>query len=237
MAETIITAYFEDPTGPLTGLTPTLRIWEVNESGQDLVVGSPCGSGSSPATDATMTEMVDCGSPVAAQDGFYRFTFSDTIGYDVSKTYVVRIDGGSSLGSGVRYQTAEIAPTPENFWNSDPNDFVSSSPNTMGGILNEILNSVETIRLNDIPAVFNLLDLVRKYDTNRTKIDAATNTLTIYDDDCTTPLRIFRLLDSSGASSVVEVCERTSIDGTVDGDSPSGFTGDDGQPTCSSTAP
>lgn len=239
MADIIISSYFENSSGPVTGLTPTIRIWEVTTMGELLVVGSPCGVGSS--SDGTMTELGDCGSPETQTDGFYRYTFTDALGYDTESSYVVRVDGGAVLSTAFRYQTERITPADavdttfisDAVWLADPNEYPDGSPQTMGGIQ----NNIEVIRLNDIPAVFDLLDLVRKYNTNRTKIDTTTSTLTIYDDDCVTPLRIFRLLDSSGTASTSEVCERTSIDGTADPESPSGFTGDDDHPTCSGATP
>jgi len=45
-------------------------------------------------------------------------------------------------------------------------------------------------------------------DTNRTKIDDVAKTLTVYDDDCTTVLRVFQLLDQNGNPSTDSVCER-----------------------------
>ena len=53
-----------------------------------------------------------------------------------------------------------------------------------------------------------LLNLITAMLANRTKIDTAAATMTIYDSDCTTPLIVFDLKDSSGNPSVVEVCER-----------------------------
>jgi hypothetical protein len=53
-----------------------------------------------------------------------------------------------------------------------------------------------------------LLDVIRKYSTNRTRVDATAKTLTVYDDDCTTVLRVFDLLDGAGSPSIDEVCER-----------------------------
>lgn len=241
MAEIIISSFFEDASGPVTGLTPTIRIWEVDVSGEMLIVGAPCGTGS--AVDGVMVELDDCGSPPTTTDGFYRFTFSDTIGYDTTKTYVVRVDGGVGLAVGFRYQAEKISCVDsvegiaDSVWNAEAALYPSSSPETMGGRNNATYESVELIRTTDIPALFMLMDLIRKYNTNRTKIDTTDNTLTVYEDDCVTPLRIFRLLDSTSTPSVAEVCERTSIDGTVDGSSPTGFTGDDGFPTCSGDAP
>lgn len=236
MVEIVITSYFEDATGPRTGLSPTLRIWEVTASGEQLIVGAPCGTGQN--TDGAMIELDDCGSPPSTMDGFYRFTFADTIGYNTTSSYVARVDGGVILATEFRYQTTNITPSDavdsqfiaDAVWNASASAYpAGGSPETMGGIQ----NNIEVIRLNDIPAVFALLDLVRKYNTNRTMIDPTTNTLTVYDDDCVTVLRVFRLLDSTSTPSTAEVCERTSIGGVPDGSSPSGFTGPDGQPTCS----
>lgn len=242
MAEIIISSYFEDNSGPITGLTPTLRIWEVTAAGENLVVGASCGTGQN--TDGVMVELNDCGSPPTVQDGFYRFTFTDTIGYDITKSYMVRVDGGVALQTRFRYQVESITPADavdakfieDAVWDADAANHISGSPETMGGLQNltdNIWNSVEIIRTNDLPAIYALIDLVRKYNTNRTKIDATNNTLTVYDDDCTTILRVFRLLDSTGTPSVTEVCERTSIAGT--GTSPG--TAADGFPTCSTATP
>lgn len=239
MAEIIISSYFENASGPATGLTPTIRIWEVTTIGEVLVVGAPCGTGS--AVDGTMTELDDCGSP-PQQDGFYRFTFTDVLGYDPTKSYVVRVDGSGALPNRFRYQASKIVPSDSSegiadaVWNAEASQYALGSPVTMGGLQNATYTSVETIRVTDIPALFALMDLVRKYHTNRTKIDASKYTLTVYDDDCVTPIRIFRLLDSTATPSVAEVCERTSIDGTAVG-SPSTIIGDDGYPACSTDAP
>jgi hypothetical protein len=50
--------------------------------------------------------------------------------------------------------------------------------------------------------------IARKGITNRHKIDAAANTGTLYDDDGTTPLYVFALLDSSGTAASTGVFER-----------------------------
>lgn len=241
MAEIIITSYFEDGTGPVLNLSPTIRIWEVSSSGNSLIVGSSCGSGLN--VDGSMTEVKDCGSPGSEQDGFYSFVFTDAVGYNSDSTYVIRVDGGFPLSTAFRYQTSSIAPgtvttkfIEDAVWDAKAADHVGGSPVTMGEIQNDTHTSVETIRLTDIPALYELMNLVRKYNANRTKIDTTNYTLTVYDDDCVTPIRIFRLLDSTGGPSVQEVCERTSINGTVGG-SPTGIIGDDGYPVCSTDTP
>ena len=51
-------------------------------------------------------------------------------------------------------------------------------------------------------------ELARKFNTNRSVINATNNTLTIYDDDGTTPIKVFDLKDNAGAPSVDEIYER-----------------------------
>lgn len=229
MAEIIISSYFEENNAPVTGLSPTLRIWEISISGDDLIVGAPCGSGQN--TDGAMVEAEDCGSP-AETDGFYRFTFTDTIGYDATKTYVVRVDGGASLTT-CRYQTEKITPA-DAVSVQNVVDGVLDEPrlsHNIAGTVGEAINldraDITAIRTTDLPAILSLLDLVRKYETNRTEVDPATNSLIVYDDDCTTVLRVFSLFDSTGTGSVTDVCERVpkaSVGGV-------GST-TDGQPVC-----
>lgn len=233
MADAIINSFFGDDSGPILGLSPTIRIWEVTAAGETLIIGDTCGTGvGSPAADGAMLENEDCGSPTA-KDGFYRFVFTEALGYNQNSTYVVRVDGGIAVtGARDRYQTSRLSPADcintqfieDAVWDASAASHVGGSPQTMG----EFQNNIEVIRTVDIPALFSLLDLVRKYNTNRTKIDTVAKTLTIYDDDCTTVLRVFSLLDSSGTPSVAEVCERTSIGGVG-----SPLIGPDGLPTCS----
>lgn len=303
MAEIIISSYFEDTAGPIIGLSPTIRIWEVSVAGEILIVGTPCGTGLS--TDGVMTELGSCGSPASTQDGFYKYVFTDLLGYDSTKTYVVRVDGGISLLSQYRFQIERITPSEnlslqgiiDGVWNEpiashttagsfgesinltqvDVSDIVNTYlPNISTQITNvqsdvttilsdlgtlqldvtnitstqlpaisnqitDVQNDVTSIsdevilihadtvaiRTTDVPAILSLMELVRKFETNRTKIDVATNTLTVYDDNCTTVLRVFKLYDNFGVESVTSVCERkpqSSVGGI-------GSTSD-GYPTC-----
>jgi len=64
------------------------------------------------------------------------------------------------------------------------------------------------INLGKIDSYGELLDALIKYDKNKTKIDPTAKTLTVYDDDNSTPIAIFDLKDSTGAPSVTEVFER-----------------------------
>lgn len=205
----IITSFFSKNGVPQTGLTPSIRIWEVNSLSHDLLIGTP--NGSTQPIDGTMTEIFDVNG-----DGFYKYEFTDANGFNKTKTYAVRSNGGTSLSIGDRYQVVSISPT------ESPWDELTSIHN-IGGSFGERVNIINSTSQNTAVNVINiqgLLDVLLKYETNRTKIDPIAKTLTVYDDNCTTPLRVFKLLDSNGVPSIDSVCERTPISAT------------DGQPVC-----
>lgn len=220
MAEFVINSFFTNAGIPATGLTPTVRIWEVDGSTYDLVVGAPIGSGQ--PTDGVMSPVIDTGE----DDGFYSFIFTDLIGYNPEKTYLVRADGGVALNQTDRLQSASLTPMDnvmqvvDEIWEAPSTDYpYNPGTPTMGGKINATHSNVEQLLL-DMVDVQLLLDCIAKYDTNRTKIDPVAKTLTVYDDDCTTPLRIFNLYDSNGNPSVEQVCERKPVAST------------DGKPVC-----
>lgn len=244
MAEIIITSYFANSGIPTTGLTPTIRIWEVNALDQNLVIGETQGTGDpGPAgggvvggtigTDGLMLELFDGtttdgsggGAPTGSRDGFYKYVFSTVNGYDPRKCYAFRVDGGVAQPTPERYQVGELNVTD----NADALvDLIYDEPaiehiasGTFGEMFNEISATTDTLvmNVNDVQA---LVELAIKYSANRTKIDATTKQMIIYDTDCVTPLRTFQLLDGMGDPSIDEMCERVPIaSGTSDG-----------QPTC-----
>jgi len=217
MADIIITSYFTNSGLPTAGLTPTIRIWEVTSSGQSLVIGATNSSG----TDGTMTEIIENGE----SDGFYRYTFSDQDGYDPTKCYAFRVDGGSTQDAQERYQVGELNTTD----NADALvDLIYDEPSidhintgSFGEIINQVSATANTL-LMDLVDVRALLELGIKYQANKTTIDPATMQLTIFDNDCVTPLRTFRLLDKDGNPSITEMCTRVPI----------GSATTDGHPTC-----
>jgi len=78
MGTLTIISFFTDKGTPKTGLSPTIRIRDVDTT--SLVV-----------TDAAMTEI---------GDGFYKFSFTS---YDEEKVYSFRADGTSTLTQADRY--------------------------------------------------------------------------------------------------------------------------------------
>jgi len=194
---------------------PRVRIWEVSGSTYDLVVGDPVGSGQ--ATDGVMSPVVD-----SVEDGFYTFLFTDINGYDPTKKYLIRVDGGSSLTSTERYQVTNIDPLENDIINGvwDESILDHLSPNSTGLTLSQTKANTDTLYLS-VTAVQSLVSLILKYDTNRTKIDTTNHEMIVYDDDCVTELRRFQLLDTTGTPNSSEVCERKPIAAT------------DGKPICS----
>lgn len=199
----IISSFFTFNAIPAVGLTPlpTLLIWEVDGVTETLVVPS-----------AAMNEV---------GDGFYQYLFTT---YDPTKEYVFRVDGGSTYvtDNPERYQAGSIEVV--TITNSTVVDIASQvweeaaashvTAGTMGLLENQIKADTTAIAANlyvNANSVLDLVQLLLKYDINRTRIDPTAKTLTIYDDDCTTPLRVFSLLDTTGAPSIVQVAERKPV--------------------------
>lgn len=219
MAQIEINSLFTTNGIPTSGLSPTIRIWEVSGAVQNIIVGFPSGSGQT--VDGAMLEIFDSGSPPVS-DGFYTFLFTDTIGYDPTKKYLIRTDGGVSLPDTDRFQTGDIDPIEEAIINGVWDESLAPDHLAVGsaGLTLAQIKADTTSLTLDVGDVNDLVSLLLKFDTNRTKIDDSAKTLTIYDDDCTTVLRVFQLLDQNGLPSTESVCERKPISAT------------DGKPVC-----
>jgi len=220
MASVVITSFFTRGGTPATdietvsaGTFPVVRIWEV-------IDGTP--TGDSHIGEFIMIPMEDG----ANDDGFYKYEFTDTPdGYDPAKTYTFRADGGTSIPTGERYQVARLDPSDnidaiaDAVWDEPRLDHINAG--STGEALSQIKADTTNIAQNlylDADSVLEVVQLLVKLEAGRTKIDPTNNTLTIYDEDCTTILRQYNLLDSTGAPSVVDVCERVpKIKGASDG--------------------
>ena len=181
----IINSFFAKGSVPAIGLTPTISIWYL---------------------DSTMSKV-----PVVTQamcndigDGFYAYDFTS---FDDAIDYTVLVDAGSDMNPFGRYSTAAISAdhTAERVW--DVTAINHTAPGSVGEMLNHIKADTAKTAI-DIVSLSQLLNTIKAYEANRTKIDASKKTLTVYDSDGTTPLQVFRLLDSTGVPSVSEVMER-----------------------------
>ncbi len=140
-------------------------------------------------TDAAMTEV---------GDGFYKYDF--TI-YDPTKEYLFRTNGGVTLPASERYQKASNRHGGQEMWS------VNTAGNNLSGSFGEAVND---ININAATAV-TVLDILLKYESNRTKVDPIAKTLTIYDDDGTSILQVFNLFDDDGSLNAECVYERVPV--------------------------
>lgn len=194
----IIESLFTIGGVPTSGLSPSLRIYEIIGATKTLVLGP--------------VAMSDVG------DGYYLYDFTTGLGFDETKMYTSHVDGGVSLPPNERYQTQTYTPntlTNSNISNIadavwDENMVSHMIPGSTGEGLNLIKADTTQILLDTTQILLFLQELL-KYEKNRTRIDLATKQLWVYDNDGTTILRKFQLKDSLGVPSVTEVIERLPI--------------------------
>lgn len=68
-------------------------------------------------------------------------------------------------------------------------------------------NQLESLS-DDVEAVTSLVQILLKYANNRTKIDPNAKTMTVFENDGVTILKVFDLKNFAGSASVTEVAER-----------------------------
>lgn len=175
-----------------TGLTPTIDIFELN-------VANPL----------INTLIVNDGVLTEIGAGWYRYDF---VTYSSTQNYVYTIDGGVSLSSEQRYRVggneSYVEDISSGVWEEPSVDHLNLG--TTGFMLTQIKSDTTSVMVSQ-STITSLINTVLKYERNRTRIDVAQATLTIYDDDGTTPLTTFSLKDHLGNLSVAEVCERIAI--------------------------
>lgn len=192
----IINSYFTKNGTPKLGLTPIIRIWEVDDISESLVI-----------INQPYSEL---------GDGFYKYVFTIANGYDETKRYVIRSDADdNTISDGERYAVAvtdELTISDETVnrivdltWDETATDHIN--PGSTGLLHNQIHADTSQLRTDNTLQI-SLLDLLIKYESNKTILDKNLYTLTVYDDDGTTPLTIFDLKDSNGQPSIVEICQR-----------------------------
>lgn len=196
MADLIINSYFSRAGVPELGLSPIIRIWQVDETTDTLII-----------TNDTMNEI---------GDGFYKYIFTSINGYLETERYIIRSDSNDNTMSdqerysvGLTDESALSQTTIDSIvdatWDESSVDHLSTG--TTGLLLNTIAADTSQL-LSDNILEISILELLLKYERNKTSIDKVAMTLTIWDDDGLTPLTIFDLKDSTGAASVTEICIR-----------------------------
>lgn len=189
MQPKMISSRFKNQGIPQANLTPVIKIWSVTPTTQTVVVAGD-----------VMSEI---------GDGFYKYTF---VAYDPNLNYLFSIDGGTSLSAIDRFQEGANDHFADDIAYTTLEESISDHLNTdtLGLKLNQIHSDTQQLRL-DVNDLENLLNILLKYERNRTKIDKVNKTLTVYDNDGVTPYHIFNLLDSTLNPSVTEVCERVPV--------------------------
>lgn len=196
----LVKSFFTVGGVPATGLSPTIRIWEVSDIAHTLIVGGP---------DPTMTEI---------GDGWYKYVFTNGGGFVETKTYAIRSDAGSTIPPNERYHvtsygeavlsTSTINNIIDGVWDETLTDHLI--PGSTGEAVNEISADTTQLRLDTIN-LLNWVDELLKYTRNRTVIDKLNQELIVYNDNGTSIFKRFKLKDSNGIPSVTEVCERDPI--------------------------
>lgn len=193
MPNKLLTAHFTSGGLPQLGLTPTIDIFELD-----------------PLVPIQNTQIVTADPTVEIGMGWYRYDF---LTYNPRKTYVFSFDGGNTLVDCDRYKyggnESYVEDISAGVWDESAIDHTDIG--TTGLMLNQIKADTGSLVVS-AATIVTLLNLLLKYERNRTMIDVANSQLIIFDDDCVTPLTIFDLKDFNGMPSVQEVCQRVPID-------------------------
>jgi hypothetical protein len=149
--------------------------------------------------DSVTNAVVLTGNTQEVGGGFYKYVMpalSPTI------DYVIVADAGSGFPDSDRYYYGEIDKLNDlaanTIWNYPANSSLNAG--SFGALLNAIDNATSMS--------LTLIEVLIKFQENRTKVDPVAKTLTVYDDDQTTPLKIFNLYNNNGVLDINAVFER-----------------------------
>lgn len=150
--------------------------------------------------DQSSSSVVETGTLTEVGGGFYRYDF---LSYNPLENYTFLIDGGPTLPASERFQyggnDSYLEEIVKYVWvtNVSPD---TTPPGSFGELITSQLNYVVSV-----------VQLLLKYQNNRSLIDPNTKTLTIFDDDGVTPLVVFNLYDRAQRPSTDEVFEKVPI--------------------------
>lgn len=192
MATKILSAHFTNNGAPVTGLSPTIDIYELD-----------------PNNPTSNTLVVNNGACVEVGGGWYRYQFTS---YNIAKPYVFTFDGGAGLTAYERYKVGGNETYAEEVSSGvwDEQASMHTQTGSTGLILQQIKADTAAVVVSEATFV-TLLELLLKYQRNRTRINLTTAQLVIYDDDGVTPLTTFDLKDFNGMPNVQEVCEKVPV--------------------------
>jgi len=144
---------------------------------------------------ATTDSVIVTDDMIEVGDGIYKYIFTT---YDNRTNYGFIVTAGAGIPQNQQYHVAFNESYVEDIafetWEEDQLDHLTAG--TTG--FEQALNS-ETLAI---------VTEILKYDRNRTFVNPINKTLTIYEDDGTTPFKIFDLYDDSGVRSIIDIFER-----------------------------
>jgi hypothetical protein len=179
----ILTVHFSEFGMPVTGLAPTITVY-------DALVGA--------------VSIVGVATEIAG--GWYKYVFTN---YNPYSSYVFTFDGGSILSDYDRYKHGGNDSYEEDIASSvwDESIINHTTNGTTGLALNQIKADTATMVVTEA-SINSMVNVILQYDRGRTKIDVPNATMTVYGVDKVTPIQVYNLLDVNGNPSVAEVCER-----------------------------
>ena len=156
--------------------------------------------------DAVTNSIVLTGTSTEVGGGFYKFTMPTL---DPTINYLIVADAGSTFPNSERYYTGEInalnSLAANTIWDYPANNTFTAG--SFGEMINNIQNTVASTD-STTGISMALLNTLLKYAQNRAKVDPNTKTLTLYDDDQTTPIKIFKLYNNNSVLDINTVFER-----------------------------
>jgi hypothetical protein len=175
---------------------PTVRIWNITDGTNSLVVDN-----------APMTSVIDG----ADNDGFYKYVFNVGAGFDETQKYVCLFDAGTSIKDIERYNNGQIMP---DYGNEilDGQTGLDTKLDTIDGKIDNLNTEMGDVDVK-VDAILSLTTYLRKFESNRTLVNVGAGELIVYDDDCSTVLWKFRLLDENGQPDVQSIAERLPLTG------------------------
>lgn len=162
--------------------------------------------------DSTIVDDVAMTPGNGINDGLYKYDFTEGNGFDNTKSYKCTFDGGISITLNTeRYLDGTIEPNHDNELLTGQSTIESKidTIDTEVGIIDGKIDTINT----DVDDVLTATTYLRKFESNRTQVDVTTGELIVYDDDCSTILWKFRLLDENGQPDVQSIAERLPITG------------------------
>lgn len=150
------------------------------------------------------------GDPIyVPHDGNFGVIIEQTLS---SLVETVTIDGGGTGGTGGSVVVPSATEIAGAVWDSNAISYVQSG--SFGQFMNMIKAMTESTA-NDVAVMkpkldtaTELIQTLLKYQSNRTKIDQTTKTMTVYEDDGVTVHKVFDLKDFTGTPSITQVAER-----------------------------